>query len=137
MSKIANIKAFAANVRAVAVMNKHFELPEQINGSTILYRVHELSNGRFAVEGFRASMADGTYLTFHGEAALGNLWVGSKRLVLDDVTAKDRESIEFVPLEMHFYESKYNEFIIAEDNPIIELVVDADVLNVVEEAVAV
>lgn len=136
MKSIANIKAFAANVAALVYINKNYNLAERTaSGDPILYRVRELSNGDVSVEGFRASMADGDHKTFEGEVKLGHLWAGSKRLVHDYLHAKDRNSTELVPLMMHFAESKYEEFFIAEDRPFIEMVIRAELLVVAEEAV--
>jgi hypothetical protein len=136
MKTISNIKAFAANLAAVVYANKHFLMSERTgNGDTILYRAHQLSNGDVVIEGFRASMADGSHKTYESELAEGYLWVGSKRRVLDDLSAKDRLSTELVPLKMHFHESKFPEFFIAEDKPLTTNIVRAAALKQVEEAV--
>ena len=119
MKNVANIKAFAANLSAVVYVNKHFTVDETAAyGDTILYRVRAFDNGDFAVEGFRASMADGDYKTFENELAQGNLWVGSKRRVFDYLNAKERHCTELTPLVMPFMDAKYEEFFIAEAKPL-------------------
>jgi hypothetical protein len=136
MNNVANIKAYAANLSALVYMNKHYVVDEEsTDGATILYRVSQNANGDFVIEGFRASMADGANKTFKGELEAGVLWAGSKRKVFDYLNAKDRQSTELTPLEMHFHESKFEEFFIAEHKPMSTLIITADVLS--SEAVAV
>lgn len=133
MKNVANIKAFAANLSVVAYVNKHHNVLTRRDGVAILYRVHALDNGDFAVDGFRASMADGDYKTFEGELAQGNLWVGAKSVVFEYLNAKDQASMELSPLVMSFMDSKYEEFFVADNKPVLSLVVKAEAL---EEAFA-
>lgn len=134
MKNVANIKAFAANLSAVVYMNKHYTMDEKASsGETMLYRVRALDNGDFAVEGFRASMADGDYKSFEAELAEGNLWVGSKRRVFEFLSARDRQSAELTPLVMSFMDAKYEEFFVADRKPMTSLVIKAAQL---EEAFA-
>jgi hypothetical protein len=128
MKNVANIKAFAANLSAVVYVNKHHNPLVRRDGAAILYRVHSLENGDFAVEGFRASMADGEYKTYEGELAQGNLWVGAKSVVFDYVKSDDSA---LTPLVMPFMDSKYEEFFIAEAKPVLTFIVKAAELEAV------
>lgn len=132
MKNVANIKAFAANLSAVVYVNKHHNPLVRRDGAAVLYRVRALENGDFAVEGFRASMADGDYKTYEGELAEGNLWVGAKAVVFDYVNAAERE---LTPLMMPFMDSKYEEFFIAEAKPVLTFIVTAAELQAEELAV--
>lgn len=130
MNNVANIKAYAANLAALVYLNKHYAMDEVAsNGATVLYRVSQNAMGDFIVEGFRASMADGTHKTFKAELEAGVLWAGSKRKVMDYLNAKERNSMELVPLEMHFHESKFEEFFIAEDKPMSTTIITEAVIN--------
>lgn len=129
MNNVANIKAYAANLAALVYVNKHYAVDEATTGgATILYRVSQNAMGDFLVEGFRASMADGAHKNFKAELEAGVLWAGSKRKVFDYLNAKERQSTELTPLEMHFYESKFEEFFIAEHKPMSTLILTADVV---------
>lgn len=129
MLKTLAIRAFSKNLCVLRIASLYHKLIPELGGVTVFYRVREIAEHAYQIQGFRASMADGVHKRYDIEHAECILWVGAKRLVFNNLNTEERNSNELIPLVQHFREAKYEEFFIDEDRPVFEMTISAAVLE--------